>query len=250
MLAVSTMTAVLYSLKTLLVQLDRESQPLTRALEGGKNKNVLNEEFSYYNKKGLDEVLEKSKLRRIGKSVIQDNTVNIKHTNLYYMPPSKKTGYELEQMMNGDCIASLLNGMYSFNSLNFIDCMNGSSELTKILLEQTDILVINLFQGMEDMDDILECQEIREKALFVVGKYDGNSRENLQNIRRKYNIAKDAIGVIPYNIHFHDAMMDGKLVSFITKGIFSKKTDPDYEFIIELFHTTNMILRKAGYEGI
>ncbi len=36
MLAVSTMTAVLYSLKTLLVQFDKKSSPLSMAFEGGK----------------------------------------------------------------------------------------------------------------------------------------------------------------------------------------------------------------------
>ena len=79
---------------------------------------------------------------------------------------------------------------------------------------------------------------------------DNDSKDNIHNIRRKYNISKDAIGVVPYNIHFHDAMNNGKLVQFITRGIFSRKTDVDYDFIMELYHTTNMILRKAGYEGI
>lgn len=232
------------------MQFDRESTPLTQAFEGGKHTNTLNEEFSFYNKKGLDEVLEKAKVKKIGKNVISDNTVNVRHTNLYYMPPSAKTGFELETAVDSDFVKVFFEGMGSFESLNFIDCVNGKSAIGEILLDSSDIIVVNLFQGMDCLDEILEDSRIREKALFVVGRYDQNSRDSVQNIRRKYNIAKDSIGVIPYNIHFHDAVSEGKLVQFITRGIFSKKTDVDYDFIMEVYHTTNMILRKAGYEGI
>ena len=83
MIAVSTMAAVLYSLKTTLVQFDKESMPLNQAFEDEKHKNMLGEEFSFYNRKGLDEVLEKSRLEKVEKSVITNNLVNVKHTNLY-----------------------------------------------------------------------------------------------------------------------------------------------------------------------
>ena len=246
MLAVSTMTAVLYSLKTLLVQYDKKSSPLSMAFEGGKNINALNEEFSFYNRKGLDEIWDKSKIKKIEKDIISDNTVNVRHTNLFYMPSSKKQ----EELFDERFVKMLLEGMKDFESINFIDCANGKSKLTETLFCNTDIIVVNIFQGMEYLDEIMEDWRIREKAIFIVGRYDGNSKDNLTKIRHKYNISKDSIGVIPYNIHFHDAIKDGKLVPFITRGIFSKKTDADYDFIMELYHTTNMILRKAGYEGI
>ena len=250
MLAVSTMTTVLYSLKTLLVQLDKESNPLTLAFESGKSSNLLNEEFSFYNRKGLDEVCDKSKIMTIGKEEIYDNSVNVKNTNLYYMPPSRKSETELTKELSQEFLQSLLQGMKAFESINFIDCIHGKSEIRDILFQKSDMVVINLFQGMEYPEEILEDPYIRGKALFVVGRYDADSRENIENIRRKYNIEKTSIGVVPYNIHFHDAMNSGKLVQFITKGIFAKKGDVNYAFIMELFDTTNMILRRAGYEGL
>lgn len=246
MLAVSTMASVLYSLKTLLVQLDKKSSPLSLAFEGGRNINALNEEFSFYNRKGLDEIWDKSKIKKIEKEIISDNTVNVRHTNLFYMPSSQKQ----EEVFDERFIKMLLEGIKDFESVNFIDCANGKNELTEPLFRDTDIIAVNLFQGMDCLDEIMEDWKIREKALFIVGRYDENSKDSVSKIRHKYNISKDSIGVVPYNIHFHDAVNDGKLVQFITRGIFSKKTDADYGFIMELYHTTNMILRKAGYEGI
>ena len=250
MIAVSTMAAVLYSLKTTLVQFDKESMPLKQAFEDEKHKNMLGEEFSFYNRKGLDEVLEKSRLEKVEKSVITNNLVNVKHTNLYYMPPSAKTDLELEESLDEHFIHMFFSGMKHFKSLNFIDGINGTGEISETLLRNSDLIVVNLYQGMDGIEEILENQLVREKGIFIVGRYDQHSRETLQNMRRKYNIAREAIGIIPYNIHFHDAVLDGRIVPFITKGIFAKKTDMDYDFIMELYHTTNMILRRAGYEGI
>lgn len=250
MLAVSTMTTMLYSLKTLLVQLDRESNPLTQAFECGRNNHILNEEFSFYNRKGVDEVCDKAKMSAIGKSEISDNSVNVKHTNLYYMPPSRKTKAQLEKDLSPEVLQGFLQGMKEFDSINFIDCMNGKNKMNDIIFQDSDVIVINLFQGMEYPEEILENPYIRGKALFVVGRYDADSKENIENIRRKYNIEKESIGVIPYNIHFHDALNSGNLIPFINKGIFCKKGDRNYPFIMELFHTTNMILRRAGYEGL
>ena len=207
MIAVSTMAAVLYSLKTTLVQFDKESMPLNQAFEDEKHKNMLGEEFSFYNRKGLDEVL------------------NVKHTNLYYMPPSAKTDLELEESLDEHFIHMFFSGMKHFKSLNFIDGINGTGEISETLLRNSDLIVVNLYQGMDGIEEILENQLVREKGIFIVGRYDQHSRETLQNMRRKYNIAREAIGIIPYNIHFHDAVLD-------------------------LYHTTNMILRRAGYEGI
>lgn len=185
MLAISTMASVLYSLKTLLVQFDRESNPLSQAFEGGKNTNALNEEFSFYNKKGLDEIWDKSKIKKIEKDIISDNTVNVRHTNLYYMPSSKKVEKEFDERF----IRMLLEGMKDFESINFIDCVNGRNEIMNTLLRDTDIIVVNIFQGMDCLDEIMEDHLIREKALFVVGRYDGSSQDNLPNIRRRYNIS-------------------------------------------------------------
>lgn len=249
-LAVSTMSAVLYSIKTLLVQLDKNSRPITDAFESGRNPNALNEEFCFYNKKGLDELIDKSKMNLIGKEVLKDNTVHIKNTNLFYMPPSRKQSTQLEEDLDRKILQNIVKGMKDFGAINFIDCMNGKNTVSELLLEKGDIIVVNMFQGMEYPEEILENPKLREKALFIVGRYDDNSRDNINNIKKKYNISSEYIGVIPYNIHFHDAINAGRIVPFMTRGIFAKKTDEDFEFINSVFNTTNMILRKAGYESI
>lgn len=104
--------------------------------------------FLFYNRKGLDEVLEKSRLEKVEKSVITNNLVNVKHTNLYYMPPSAKTDLELEESLDEHFIHMFFSGMKHFKSLNFIDGINGTGEISETLLRNSDLIVVNLYQGM------------------------------------------------------------------------------------------------------
>lgn len=250
MLAVSTMSTVLYSLRTHLIPFNGEDRMLHQAFQSGRQENILNEEYHFYNRKGLDEMYDKSKIKKLGREEIEDNLVRVRHTNLYYLPGSKKDMEEQKALFDASFVKMLLSGMERMNSLNFMDCIHGRNEIQNRLFQNSDLIVVNLCQGMEGLDELMEEPVIREKAIFIIGRYDENSIENVANIRRKYNIPKECIGVIPYNIHFHDALCKGNLVPFISKGIFHKRGDMDYHFIMELFHTTNMILRKAGYEGI
>ncbi len=244
------MAAVLYSLKTVLIQFDGSGGNLVQAFEDKGVKHALREEFSFYNRKGLDEVHDKSKVQKIGGEEIYDNVIQVRHTNLYYMPASKRSKAQQEKEFEGEFLLELLRGLTEFNGIHFFDCISGFNQIQELLFQESDVIAVNICQGQENIDEFMEYRQLREKAVFIVGRYDRESRENLANIRRRYNIARDSIGIIPYNIHFHDALCEGRLVPFVGKAIFHRKTDEDYDFIASLFETTNMVLRRAGYDGI
>ena len=131
-----------------------------------------------------------------------------------------------------------------------IDVSNGESELSKLVLAEADIIIYNLSQDDYDIPEILKMDEYKDRTLYLIGKYDSDSQENEKIIRKRLSIAKDLIGVVPYNIQFHDAINKGKIVPFIMKNIFSKKHDDNFLFINSLFKSTNMILKKARVDGI
>ena len=61
MLAVGTMTSLLYSLKVVLLQFDYCSKSIDSVLEGKRDGLILNDTFSYYNQKGIDDLFDKVK---------------------------------------------------------------------------------------------------------------------------------------------------------------------------------------------
>lgn len=246
MLAVSTMTSLLYSLKVVLLQLDYCSKSIDSVLEGKDEGLVVNDNFSYYNQKGVDDLLDKIKLDNICEEDVVDNMVNVKDTSMYYIPTSKHISLGDEDD-NSKKFEMILKLMKNIGDINFIDNINGNQSISKSILKNADVIVCNLHQGLDDISEITENDKLLKKTVFLVGRYDSDSKNNVASMRKKYGIKRDQIAVIPYNIKYHDSVQDGKLVNFISKNIYSKKTDVNFDFINNLFNATNMILKKAGY---
>lgn len=249
MLAVSTMASVLYSLKTVLVQTDRMSKPIDEVFEGRKTDNMVNEEFHFYNRKGMDELKERCRLNLLSREMIETNMVNVRHTNIFYIPSAKEEcNDESHEVIK--IYEVIMNQLKSMGELNFWDISNGYSPESQAIMSKCDVAVINLSQEPQHYRTLKKPESIMEKAVFLVGKYDSGSRKNIGSICKEYGIPKENTGVIPYNIHFHDAINNGRIVPFIMKNIFSKKQDVNFEFINSVFKATNLVLKKAGVEGI
>ncbi len=247
MLAVSTMTSLLYSLKVVLLQFDYCSKSIDSVLEGKKDDIILNDTFSYYNQRGIDDLFDKIKLDGIKEEDIANNLVNVKDTSMFYIPTSKHISLGAEERETGKNVEILMESLSGVGDINFIDNINGNKYVSRKILRTADVIVYNVHQGLEEISYITENEKLLKKTVFLVGRYDGDSRENIASIRKKYGIKKSQIAVIPYNIGYHDSIQEGKVVSFISKNIYSKRTDTNFDFINNLFNATNMILKKAGY---
>ncbi len=247
MLAVGTMASLMYSLKTMFVQYDIYSKPIEEIFEGKKNDNIIKDEISYYQNVGIDELLNKLKLNSVNEQMVYGHVKNIKDTGIFYLPSSKKVRNGLDDQSTSYLAKDLPRTLEKISDVSFIDNLNGKIRLSKKTLDEADVIVINLCQGINDVDYILSNEKLKSKAVFLVGKYDSESNENIMTIRKKYNIPKQMIGVVPYNIHFHDAIIEGNVVDFIKKSMYSRRSDGNFEFINELYKSTNMILQRAGF---
>lgn len=247
MLAVSVMASLVYSVEGILLQFDYCSRSIDDVFSNRKNTNLLMEEYAYYNQKGIDTLLDRIQIRDIDINDINENTVPVRNTLMKYIPASRriKSGLNDREMINSTkLILKLLN---QTGDVNFIDCINGEKTVSKALLKSADVVVVNICQGM-DIDRVIRDKELMKKAVFLVGRYDAKSNENLSVIRKKYGINRENIAVIPYNIGFHDAIQEGKVVPYITKYLSVKRNDDNFNFINDVFRATGMILRKAGYD--
>ncbi len=247
MLAVSTMTSLLYSLKVVLMQLDYCSKSIDSVLEGRKSSNIINDSFAYYSQKGMDDLIEKIKVDSITEEDVTDNLVGVKNTSMYYIPTSKQINVNCEEREMGKSVEIIMDKLSRVGDINFIDSINGNRYISRKILRNADVIVYNVHQGLDGISELVKNEKLLKKTVFLVGRYDNDSKENLTIIRKKYGIKKDQIAVIPYNISYHDSIQDGKVVSFISKNIYSKRNDGNFDFINNLFNATNMILKKAGY---
>lgn len=248
MLAVSVMSSLAYSIEETLVQIDQHSRSIDDVFGERRQTNLLMEEYSYYTKKGLDSLIDKCQLDELSLRDLDENIVPVKDTYIRYIPVSKRTTLGINNRELTYFSKKIFDVLNQSNQLNFIDCINGDTPVSKMILREADVVVINLSQGMT-LSSLNIDKEILKKSVFLIGKYDGNSKENISHISKKYGIDRNDIAIIPYNIQFSDAIHEGKIVSYISKGMNSRISDENVDFINKVYLATNMILRKAGYDN-
>ena len=83
-----------------------------------------------------------------------------------------------------------------------------------------------------------------EKAVYLIGNYNPQSKSNLKNIIRKYSINKDLISVIPYCIDFKDALADGTVIRFLMRTYGCRRENENYYFISQAAKAAAMLDRR------
>lgn len=133
----------------------------------------------------------------------------------------------------------------------FVDIdRNMQEEDKKAILEQSDIIVITLKQGLVDLNNILNLKENSElfkknNVILLAGKYDKFSKYNVKNMTRYLKETK-AISAISYNTLFFEAAMEGKVADFFLRyRSISDTTDRNTMFMDEANKTCENIIFKA-----
>lgn len=80
----------------------------------------------------------------------------------------------------------------------------------------------------------------------MIGKYDYNSRYNIKNLKRRFNI--NNILSIPYCIGFADACIESRIVDFFIRNIDIDKNDVYSNFFEGVESAAKSILTTLGIE--
>ena len=142
-------------------------------------------------------------------------------------------------------IAKIANRYYN---LVLVD-ISGSPEesITRSILEESDIVVVNLPQNIKKINEYLELKRTNkvfntEKTIILIGRCDKNSKYNAKNLSRQTNIRD--LYPVPYNTQFLEAINEGKITEFFTK--FRGRIHPDENtyFLEEVKKNSERILEK------
>lgn len=133
--------------------------------------------------------------------------------------------------------------------LVFVDLSKRVPEnIRKQILEISDIIIINLNQGLRTIEDFLELREKedifrQEKVMISIGKYDRFSKYNEKNVTR-FLREKSMVSVIPYNTLFFESCTESKLPDFFLKLRNIDENDRNFFFIREVDNMCNNIIYK------
>ena len=144
--------------------------------------------------------------------------------------------------------AQLLNVANRDYNLVFVD-KGMSEESKKAILQQSDVIVLTLKQGLDCLKEIVELRKNtsffeNNNIILLAGKYDKFSRYNVTNMSRELKEKRKMIAV-PYNTLFFEASSEGTVADFFIKyRTITDQTDRNYIFMQETKRACDEILFK------
>lgn len=247
LVGIAYITAAEYAYQSLIIQTRFACPDLDFALIPAFERDRIREDYSYYYQSGLDAVLNEAALQIEDKERFRTHVIEIIKDKLFYLPGTNKNNQEIYEHSLYTNLSYIMKIIHSFCDITFMDVRDTETITAKQIIERSDIFVVNVCQNPISLLRLSSIDAgLQEKTVFLVGQYDAESKYHIRNIRRKFQISKDNIHAIPYNVRFQDALSEGHAVQFLEQNLECRKTDFNYPFMHELKAATDFILAKAA----
>ena len=117
------------------------------------------------------------------------------------------------------------------------------------ILQESDAVMITFKQGIEEIEEISQLRaqypdKKKTNLMFMMGKYDFDSKYNVKNITRLLKETKE-ISTVPYNLGFYEASMEGKVADFfLNNRTITDSSNMNAKFLQECKRGCDNILSK------
>lgn len=240
--ALSIMIALEYRLKVLVAHNQFERSGLETSFF---DRQYVKNELSQYRDVGIDALSGFVRYSNADREGISTFTTTIIKNKLDLLMGTTFTNRELYVKELHEVIDSVLMAVKEAYDLVLFDAA-GEDELKDKIIRQSDLIVVNLTQNYNALEHFFEQYgKMPGEKLYLLSRYDKDSRLNKKTLQRRYGL-KEKISVIPYNIEFSDACMEGRLVDYLMKNENVDSDDDNYSLIQELKNTVSNILEALN----
>lgn len=244
MVAIALFIALKYRLRILIAHNHFDRSTLESSF---MDKSYIKHSLMDFSDTGIDALSRFIKFNKIGKDEISSYTTTILKNRLDLLIGTTITNKDIYQNSLKESIQLILQSAALYYDLVLIDTASGNNEVSKKIIDNSNLVVVNLSQNPNTIDNFLSnYSHYKEKALVLLGKYDANSRFNIKRIKRRYNL--NHIHAIPYNIEFADACIESRAVDFFIKNLESDKNDIHNNFITGVEQAAQVILNILGID--
>ncbi len=205
---------------------------------------VLKEKGQYYNKYGIEYILKRLYTGESGEALIRKASIPLLYSSILYLPQSyivnrEVFNYEFELVR-----AELFRCLEEVSELIFIDTETNGNVSSNAILEEADLIVVNLPQKPVIWEEFFEnYASILDKCVFLVGMYQPDMKFDLIRIRKKFQIPRNQIGTVPYNLELQDAMKEGHTLQFLNRN-YVKASDVENEVLMKELKRSAGMLRE------
>ncbi len=245
----SVMGTLMRKQKTLMLENHYNLNNLEHALVGRSELQFVKEDSYFYNQVGLDSLMKRIHSNMADRNTVAASSISLLNDSIYYIPQSHVTNKEFFEYEFNQVLHPLFHALEDFSDVVFVDTAGSEHLSSKVILNEADLVVVNLSQNPIILSDFFkQYSTLQDKAVFLIGNYNPDSKFNLKNIIRKYHIDKSKIGVIPYNVEFADALSEGNVIRFLMHNYDCKKQDGNYYFIQEVKKSVRMLQKQMGID--
>lgn len=191
--------------KTILFENHHNLMNLESSLFSEFSDDQVREECQYEGYRGMEEVLYAVEKGHIYSSrEIFQNARGCLGEKLFYLPQKREGNPDIfEYRMSRDCQA-VLQYLERYNDLVMIDTSCSFLNSSRRILEEADLVVVNLFQNEAALSHFFSnYSNIRKKAFYLIGNYEGDSCMTRGEILKRYRIPGSHLGVIPFFLRLY-----------------------------------------------
>ncbi len=244
---ISVMEILEQKRKNLLLENHFNINNLETVLNQSMARNKLNE-YNFYNQKGIEHLIRKLHSGySMGtaaslKNAVSNSVMTFMGDRMHYLPQNYLMNQEVFDYEFNQVVNPMFQLLEEFCDTVYIDTAVGNTLSSKIILEESDLIAVNLSQNSYILEDFFEhYQSLMKKSVYLLGNYTPESKYTKAYIMRKYQIPRNKIAVIPYNVQFKDAVTSGSLIAFLNKNYQCGRKSENYYFIREVKKAVAMI---------
>ncbi len=246
-LAIAILAGMVHKQKVVLTQTQFEMNNLEAPFVGVDLKNRDSSE--YFRGIGIDTLNRSLMAAPLTKDDVMNCCIEFLDGRLQLLPGSSKHNRQHFEQSMSQTILTLLGHIEKHCDVVFLDISSGNNPISKMIIEESDLVVVNLSQniGITDRHFSNPFEGAKGEKFYLIGSYDPDSKYNLSSIRRTYrkHMKQNNTGVVPYNTGFLDAQNDRDIINFFLNNINSAKDDINGYFIQEATQTAEKILALA-----
>ncbi len=192
----------------------------------------LQEKNSYFVENGLGRILSCCDGGDIVNSgMLYRTCLSVFDQRVFYLPAGGMNRDLLEYRLSRH-VSDVMELLEQFCGTVYVDLSSSSLESSRKILKEADLVVVNLCQNHQLLSHFFRnFSEIKKKAFYVIGNYDPESVIKKSEITKKFGLAGNMVGTIPYNRRFADALTRGDVVSFLLKNYSCGADNVNYEFM-------------------
>lgn len=243
-LAIALMIALNYRYKVLLTHAHFNKNTLEYSL---LPKNYLRSELMDLSDHGIDALSRFIRFNKVQEEDFENYTTSLLRHRLDLLLGTKVTNRKIYDEEFAKVMKLILDSANNYYDLIFIDLPAGKSSINDMILSSSDMVIVNLNQSLFALDNYFDSPLKQDNHLYLLGRYNKESRFNQSNIKRRYELKKNLNSIL-YNIEFADACSDGKAIDFFLKNLDCKKVDNNYIFMQNVLKAADDMLLELGLD--